>query len=220
MSQWLSFTTTRSAPAASAPSMAALASAVIKPAQSVILCSMPRIDRIGLILVNDAGYAFHVDRDVDPHGWLLDGLWRSRMRALNVCGSSGIAVALAACAPRGEQKPRTLLEQGRMYTAWLYGSQYQKLWDRFSPEMRQTFGTVGDLASFAGRAVNRLGPERRAMDERVDGRRALPGLQPHRLVRHSTQPMLIEWSLAKDGAVTGSSFDRVPDEEPLRRSLQ
>ena len=53
--------------------------------------------------------------------------------------------------------------------AWLYGSQYQKLWDRFSPEMRQTFGSVGDLACFAGRAVTRLGPEKRALDERVDG---------------------------------------------------
>jgi len=42
-------------------------------------------------------------------------------------------------APQGEEQPRTLLEQGRLYTSWLYGSQYQKLWDRFSPEMRQTF---------------------------------------------------------------------------------
>ena len=72
------------------------------------------------------------------------------------------AAAMAACAPAGEEPPRTLLEQGRLYTAWLYGSQYQKLWDRFSPEMRQTFGSVADLASFAGRAVTRLGPERRA----------------------------------------------------------
>ena len=46
------------------------------------------------------------------------------------------AVAVGACAPRGNEHPSTLLEQGRLYTAWLYGSQYQKLWDRFSPEMR------------------------------------------------------------------------------------
>ena len=70
------------------------------------------------------------------------------------------AVVMAACAPRGEEPPRTLLEQGRLYTSWLYDNQYQKLWDRFSPEMRQSFGGVADLASFAGRAVTRLGPER------------------------------------------------------------
>src|SRR3954452_22588011 len=78
-----------------------------------------------------------------------------------------LVVAAAGCTARGDQ-PRTLLEQGRLYTSWLYGSQYQKLWDRFSPEMRQTFGSVGDLASFAGSAVSRLGPERKAIDERVD----------------------------------------------------
>ena len=67
-------------------------------------------------------------------------------------GDSSALAALAACAPRGESRPRTLLEQGRQYTDWLYGSQYQKLWDRFSPEMRESFGSVADLASFAGRA--------------------------------------------------------------------
>ena len=71
--------------------------------------------------------------------------------------------------PAGDKRPRTLLEQGRQYTTWLYRSQYQKLWDRFSPDMQQTFGSVADLASFAGRAIERLGPEKRALDERVNG---------------------------------------------------
>ena len=123
------------------------------------------------------------------------------------------AAALAACAPRGEQKPRTLLEQGRLYTTWLYGSQYQKLWDRFSPEMRQTFGTVGDLATFAGRAVTRLGPERRAIDERVDDVEPFQVYQRTASFDTSTRPMLIEWSLAKDGAVTGFVVRPVPDED-------
>ena len=132
-----------------------------------------------------------------------------RARMLGVLG----AAALAACAPRGEQKPRTLLEQGRLYTAWLYGSQYQKLWDRFSPEMRQTFGTVGDLANFAGRAVTRLGPERRAIDERVDDVEPFQVYQRTASFDTSTRPMLIEWSLAKDGAVTGFVVRPGPDED-------
>ena len=120
------------------------------------------------------------------------------------------AAALAACAPRGDQPPRTL-EEGRLYTSWLYGSQYQKLWDRFSPEMRESFGSVADLASFAGRAVDRLGPERRAIDERVES------VAPFRIYQRtasfdtSRRPMLIEWSLARDGAVTGLVVRPVPD---------
>ena len=123
------------------------------------------------------------------------------------------AAALAACAPRGKEQPRTLLEQGRLYTTWLYGNQYQKLWDRFSPEMRQTFGTVGDLASFAGRAVSRLGPERRAIDERVDDAAPYRVYQRTASFDTSRRPMLIEWSLAKDGEVTGFVVRPVPDED-------
>jgi len=123
------------------------------------------------------------------------------------------AAAMAACAPRGGEHPRTLLEQGRLYTSWLYGSQYQKLWDRFSPEMRESFGSVADLASFAGHAVTRLGPERHAIDERVDD------VAPFRIYKRtaafdtSRRPMLIEWSLASDGAVTGLVVRPVPDED-------
>ena len=123
------------------------------------------------------------------------------------------AAAIAACAPRGDKQPHTLLEQGRLYTSWLYGSQYQKLWDRFSPEMRQTFGTVGDLASFAGRTVTRLGPERRAIDERVDDAAPFRIYQRTASFDTSRKPMLIEWSLGEDGAVTGLVVRPVPDEE-------
>ena len=123
------------------------------------------------------------------------------------------AAAIAACAPRGEQQPHTLLEQGRLYTSWLYGSQYQKLWDRFSPEMQQTFGTVGDLASFAGRAVTSLGPERRAIDERVDDEAPFRIYQRTASFDTSRRPMLIEWSLGQDGAVTGFVVRPAPAEE-------
>lgn len=122
------------------------------------------------------------------------------------------AAVLAACAPRGEKQPRTMLEQGRLYTTWLYGSQYQKLWDRFSPEMRESFGSVGDLASFAGRAVTRLGPERRAIDERVDDVAPFRVYQRTAAFDTSQRPMLIEWSLADDGAVTGFVVRPVPEE--------
>jgi hypothetical protein len=131
-----------------------------------------------------------------------------RARAWGLIG----AAAMAACAPRGEEHPRTLLEQGRLYTTWLYGSQYQKLWDRFSPEMRDSFGSVADLASFAGRAVTRLGPERRAIDERVDDVASFQVYQRTASFDASRRPMLIEWSLAKDGEVTGLVLRPVPDD--------
>ena len=122
------------------------------------------------------------------------------------------AMAIAGCAPRDKEAPRTGLEQGRLYTTWLYDNQYQKLWDRFSPEMRQSFGSVSDLASFAGRAVTRLGPERRAINERVDDAAPFQIYQRTAAFDTSRRPMLIEWSLARDGAVTGLVVRPVPDE--------
>jgi hypothetical protein len=114
-----------------------------------------------------------------------------------------IAVCALACAPRHDRSDPELLQQGRMYTAWLYGNEYNKLWNRFSPEMRQTFGSVGDLATFASRAVRRLGTESGQVDESVEV------ADPYRVYTRSASfnksnhRMLIEWSLAKDGAVTG-----------------
>src|SRR5919198_3306234 len=125
--------------------------------------------------------------------------------------SWGIAAAIAAlaCSPN-DQRDSNPLQQGRLYTAWLYGSQYQKLWDRFSPEMRQTFGSVGDLASFAGRAVTRLGQEKRAIDERVSTEAPFQIYQRTASFNHSRHRMLIEWSLAKNGEVTGLVVRPVP----------
>jgi hypothetical protein len=108
-----------------------------------------------------------------------------------------------ACSPQRDRPDSEPMQQGRMYTAWLYGSEYNKLWNRFSPEMQQTFGSVGELATFASRAVRRLGNEHGQVDERVED------ADPYRVYTRSASfnksnhRMLIEWSLAKDGVVTG-----------------
>ncbi len=117
----------------------------------------------------------------------------------------GVAVMAAAmaCAPPSDQQDQHLMEQGRLYTNWLYGNEYDKLWDRFSPEMRQTFGSVTDLASFLGRAVTRLGSEKGAVDERVERSEALRVYRRAASFDKSSRRMLIEWSLAQDGDVTG-----------------
>jgi hypothetical protein len=126
----------------------------------------------------------------------------------------GLALALAvtACASPETRTNGQFVEHGRQYTAWLYGNEYNKLWDRFSPEMRQTFGSVSDLATFASRAVTQLGRERRLVDESVQDADPLVVYTRDASFDNSRQRMLIEWSLAKDGEVTGlvvrPSFDR------------
>lgn len=114
-----------------------------------------------------------------------------------------LALAVAACASPETRTNGQFVEHGRQYTAWLYGNEYHKLWDRFSPEMRQTFGSVADLATFASRAVTQLGRERRLVDESVQDADPLVVYTRDASFDNTRQRMLIEWSLAKDGEVTG-----------------
>lgn len=122
-----------------------------------------------------------------------------------------LALAVAACASPESRPNGQFVQQGRQYTAWLYGNEYNKLWDRFSPEMRQTFGSVADLASFASRAVTHLGPERKLLDESVQDADPLVVYTRDASFDKSSQRMLIEWSLAKDGEVTGLVVRPSPD---------
>jgi hypothetical protein len=114
-----------------------------------------------------------------------------------------LAAAAVACSPQADSQTSSLLKQGRQYTDWLYGSQYEKLWNRFSPDMRQTFGSVGDLATFAGQAVTRLGRERGQVDERIESASPLRIYSRTSAFDRSRHKMLLEWTMAEDGEVTG-----------------
>ena len=117
----------------------------------------------------------------------------------------GIALVAAAlaCGPQADRQTSSLLEQGRQYTDWLYGSQYEKLWNRFSPDLRQTFGSVGDLAAFAGQAVTRLGREQGQVHERVEAASPVAIYTRTASFDRSRHKMLLEWTMAEDGEVTG-----------------
>jgi hypothetical protein len=125
-----------------------------------------------------------------------------------------LAIAALGCGPQPDRPNAELLQQGRMYTAWLYGNEYNKLWDRFSPEMRQTFGSVADLANFAGRAVRRLGSERGQVDESVEEAHPYRVYTRTASFNKATHRMLIEWSLTRDGAVTGFVVRPAVDSTP------
>lgn len=114
-----------------------------------------------------------------------------------------LTLAVGACGPRPDPPDQQLIQEGRTYTAWLYDSQYDKLWERFSPDMRQTFGSVADLSSFASRALRHLGSEQGKVDEQVKQADAYRVYSRSASFDKSRRRMLIEWSLAKDGVVTG-----------------
>jgi hypothetical protein len=136
--------------------------------------------------------------------------------------SAVLLIALAlACSSHADRTDSSLIQEGRTYTAWLYGNEYRKLWDRFSPEMQQTFGSVADLASFTSRAVQNLGAERGKIDEKVEERAPFRVYSRSASFDKSRHRMLIEWSLTKDGAVTGLVVrPELPDSALAGQQLQ
>ncbi|HET8624198.1 MAG TPA: hypothetical protein VFM14_11585 [Gemmatimonadales bacterium] len=113
------------------------------------------------------------------------------------------AVLALACAQPKERVSLATIEQGRTYTTWLYGKEYGKLWERMTPEMQRVFGSASELGRFAGKAVTRLGQERRTVDEAVADVRAERVYSRTSSFDAVPQPMVIQWTLTDNGSVSG-----------------
>ncbi len=115
------------------------------------------------------------------------------------------AVLLATCCvPLGCAPPRhDAREQGRAYTEWFYQKNFQPLWERFSPEMKRTFPTPESLATFAGRTVNKLGHEQGAPQEELTQQDSLTVYSRQATFERASHPMLLQWTLTREGMVTG-----------------
>jgi hypothetical protein len=113
------------------------------------------------------------------------------------------ATLLAACTKPSDRVSLATIEQGRTYTTWLYGKEYGKLFDRMTPEMQHVFGSASELGQFAGKAVTRLGQERKNMDEAVADARAERIYSRTAAFSEAPQPVVIQWTLTENGSVSG-----------------
>lgn len=109
-----------------------------------------------------------------------------------------VAVACAPEAPDAEAR-----DQGRTYTAWLQDREFEKLWDRFSPEMKQTFASSAELAEFAGQAMADLNGEAGPPVETVLQDDTLMVYTRRTALADSGNQFLVQWTLTHDGKVTG-----------------
>jgi|SRR5678815_4339489 hypothetical protein len=122
---------------------------------------------------------------------------------------TGLAMA-GGCSGRG----RDPQQQGRTYTTWFYQRDFAPLWARFSPEMKQTFPSPAALASFAGRTVDGLGAEQGAPQEELSRQDSLTVYSRLATFERSTHRMLLQWTLTRDGTVTGFMLRPATDSLP------
>lgn len=108
------------------------------------------------------------------------------------------------CSGAATDGDREVTEQGRTYTAMFYGREFDQLWSRFSPEMKQTFATSAELARFAGETVDELGAERAGEVEEVVTREDTVTVYSRTAAfANAGQRMLVEWTIGSGGMVTG-----------------
>ncbi|HEU4800152.1 MAG TPA: hypothetical protein VFS94_05930 [Gemmatimonadales bacterium] len=112
-----------------------------------------------------------------------------------------LLLVAAACAP--EAPDAEARDQGRTYTAWLQDREFEKLWERFSPEMQRTFASSADLAAFAGQAMADLNGETGAPDETVTQEDTLMVYTRRAALANSGSQVVVQWTLTQDGKVTG-----------------
>ncbi|MGH7457725.1 MAG: hypothetical protein ACREKN_01415 [Longimicrobiaceae bacterium] len=86
-------------------------------------------------------------------------------------GVLSLAALLAGCAtagvPERVESDVTALDLGRRYTGWYYRGDLDRLWERFTPEMRDALDRE-ELAEVRDRLTRRLGREAELLDERVE----------------------------------------------------
>lgn len=86
---------------------------------------------------------------------------------MKILWSSLFLIAVTALAQA--QSPKLdPLETGRQYTAWFYAGETGRLWELFSPEMKQAIGSAEKLKAFRDQVGDQLGTETAVVDEKVE----------------------------------------------------
>jgi hypothetical protein len=112
-----------------------------------------------------------------------------------------LLLVTAACAP--EVPDAEARDLGRTYTAWLQDREFEKLWQRFSPEMQRTFASSADLAAFAGQAMADLNGETGAPDDTVTREDTVMVYTRRAALSNTGSQVVVQWTLTPDGKVTG-----------------
>jgi hypothetical protein len=119
--------------------------------------------------------------------------------------------------PIGAQTPAPVdpMEAGRRYTEWFYAGETAKLWDLFSPEMREMFGSPQKLTEFHQKFVS-AGAETAIVEETVT-----PGT-PVRIYKRVARfakapvPFTLQWGIGPSGAITGLLVQAKQEEAPTK----
>ncbi|XOZ34530.1 M23 family metallopeptidase [Halomonadaceae bacterium KBTZ08] len=109
-----------------------------------------------------------------------------------------LSLAAGAVAETGQT-----LERGRELTQRFYQERLDSLWEQFAPPMKEHFGDAEALRLFRDQIGAQLGQEASLLSEGVDAAGDSQVYKRTARFEKASGPVLVQWSLDKEGAVTG-----------------
>jgi murein DD-endopeptidase MepM/ murein hydrolase activator NlpD len=136
---------------------------------------------------------FTLDSKANEELWETPNMRRLRLATLLLLGLAVVAAA---------QEAQTL-QRGRELTRLFYDEGLGTLWERFAAPMQDLFGSLQGLKRFREQVGLQFGREVSLVSERVDFVGTTAVYERTARFEKPSAPILLQWSLARDGTVAG-----------------
>ncbi|HWM94106.1 MAG TPA: M23 family metallopeptidase [Thermoanaerobaculia bacterium] len=112
----------------------------------------------------------------------------------------------------GTAPPADPLETGRQYTGWFYAGEAAKLWEKFTPEMKQLVGTAEGIKAAREQINADHGNEVEILSEEVVAQTPLQVYTRRVKMAKAPKPVVVQIALDASGNIAG--FHVGPEQEP------
>lgn len=135
----------------------------------------------------------------------------------SVVGQDGAAQAEAAgdMAAEAPHLPADSMELGAKYIDWILDYRADSLWARFSDEMKENFGSVGDFLDRMGDLQMQIGTQNRVVSQRYWMRNGKPQFWHTAEFSEVNEPVVLRLVIEPDGTISGIGFNPESQNPPV-----
>lgn len=111
--------------------------------------------------------------------------------------------------------PADSMELGEKYIDWILDYRADSLWARFGPEMRETFGSVGDFLDGMAEIHGRVGEQKQVISRRFWMRNGKPQYWHTATFDKIGEPVVFRVVIEPDGTISGLGFNPESQNPPV-----
>lgn len=121
----------------------------------------------------------------------------------------------AAQTGEGPHLPADSMALGAQYAEWLVHYELADLWDRFSPEMQENFGSLGSFKEQVGDAFRQIGEQEDIVSQRWWMRNGKPQFWHTAEFSQIPEPVVLRFVVEPDGTISGIGFNPRSQNPPV-----